>query len=399
MLIKIDESIVDYIERERCKPEDSTIVALNNLAKAHQEGNHIVIASVSTLEKIINYTVLDNSTIFIYKSILSKVSTLGAYQKVLSDYIITSITKEIKVETSNEKNIYYVPIDYFQKYQRLNKTVLICENPVDYKFYLGLAKKYLKSETDYNLDLSYSMANGGGDTTHQVLEHHMKENEIILIVSDSDKKYSTDNYGETQKKIQKVYNENKRKCICYLINLDVREMENLVSPSLYMLSEGSEGRNKLDFMLNIENDEGLVETLRYFDWKDGIRYKNLNNKNILEYFKPVIEIYSAFQSISVSIDDYPVIQKNNREEVLIPGFGSKITERFTHYVLNDGLEERLAKMKMMSGLPLKNIEDFENKIEIKNELFKNSPEYIKNDQIKICKKLIAWGCREKTVAI
>ncbi|MEC1106992.1 hypothetical protein [Bacillus velezensis] len=401
MLIKIDESVANYlIETNNLSREDSIIIALNNIAKSRQEGNHVIIGSVYTLEKIIESKLLDYSAIKTYQNILTKVSTLGAYEKEMCDYIVATVTEEFKKVSKNNGHIFKVPIEFFQSYYKLSKSVLICENPKDFYFYKSLAEKYLTTETNFNLELSFSMSNGGGSTSYQVVEHQLKEELIVLIIVDSDKRFKDDSFGSTQKEIQKIYNNYEKKSIVSLINLEVREKENLVSPSLYMLSENNSSKRMLELLCEIETNQRLVENLKFYDWKDGIKIKNIKNKQFYDYYKNFISFFEPYSELAATLHRFEDLKNlgGNDEDNIIPGLGSKLTDRFEQYVLKDGLEKKLDRIRMKSGMFPKVIKDFEERIQIKEQLFKNTPDYIKYEQIRICQKVIAWGCCEKIFA-
>jgi hypothetical protein len=103
--------------------------------------------------------------------------------------------------------------------------------------------------------------------------------------------------------------------------------------------------------------------------------------------------YSLFTDvqnlISCSIDE--IEEKEDREKVMNGDGG--IIEQFLNNVLGNGLEYQLEEKKKFSNtIPQDLITELEQNIIKKNNLFKSIPKFYEQTIIKLCKKVMDWGC-------
>ncbi|AWX56926.1 hypothetical protein AB432_018555 [Brevibacillus brevis] len=393
MLIKIDDSVIEFLEtnKEILTFESNEIKSLNNLARAQMDGHHQVISSYATLKYLRNYPLIEQSCRGIYTSLLAKCTFFFSLEEFCTDYIIVTskVENEIVRGFSGKKHIFKVSLDYFYLMDRISATTFISEDLSDCEFYEKIAKKYIQENRNrLNMKLNLDHCGGGGVNTYKELDYKINRKKIVLVVSDSDKLYPTGKVGETLAQITKVYAKYQANSIVDIYSLEVREKENLIPPSLYLLCSNGSCRDVLNMLHEIELLDKHREKLKYIDIKDGVKAKQLKNEEHLQFLKDLL--IDVPNLIACSLDD---IDKQKDETVLLQGIGGKI-EEFERDILEDGLEKKLDDKRRLQPKPEieKAIIQLENKIEKKTNLFNILPDYVKPEWEFLCKKVISWGC-------
>jgi hypothetical protein len=400
MLIKIDETVTEYIiENYSALNEDSPeIEALDNIAKALSEGYHVISASLEVLEVLAKLELLENKSQRMYSYLLSKFVFLPAYEDFCSEYILVkSNSFEFSINEEHNKYIFEVPIKYFTKLVTVTPTALVSEDLSDCLFYERLAKKYIEEKKKrLNINLCFDHTPGNGDGTYKSYEYKIRQRRLSLAIGDSDKSYPDDNIGTTLLKISTVYNTYKANAIAGLFQLNVREKENLISPSLYLLSANSSAVPTLKKLYKLETSNILHTKLKYIDLKDGIKARTLKtNENRKKYLEEVFRGVSELVACT-----YEEIDNQEDEFRIMEGVGREI-DVFYNDILGNGLELKLAEKKKIAnevGIPESVIKRMEENIAIKSNLFDHLPEYLKDEWENLCIKVISWGCCAELIA-
>ncbi|MFZ5354691.1 MAG: hypothetical protein ACOZCL_18470, partial [Bacillota bacterium] len=372
------------------------IIALNNIAIAYREGYHIIIASLEVLELLNKLEILDKSSRSIYNNLLSKFTFLESYEQCFTCCIIIS-SNECRFERNenNSKIVYQVPLVYFQNLSVLHPCILLAEDISDCEFYFKMGIKFLKEMNHYmNVKLQFDWCNGGGYNSYKWLKYHVESERVVLSIADNDKSYPEDRIGETLHELKKVFLANKNSSIIDLYELEVREKENLISPSIYMLCSNITSKDTIDKLAKIELHDKHQEKLRYLDIKDGIIAKKLKNCSQLKsYYSELFTDISDL--ISCTIEE---IDLQDDDTILMNGIGNSLNA-FVKDVLDDGLESKLLEVKNRPNISKEYIENIESKIKTKSNLVSFIPSYIKSDWESLCKKIISWGCCHEIIAI
>ncbi|MFD1359089.1 hypothetical protein ACFQ4X_14310 [Fictibacillus halophilus] len=401
MLIKLDDSLIICLKNDldnfnHFSPE---IKSLNNIAKAYYEGYHVIsVDSIELLEMLVQIDVLEEVSKRIYQSLLDKFVFLPAYEEFCSDYILVKGNDFNFSRIENKQQcIFEVPLNHFSVLQSISATSLVSEDLSDCLFYEKLAKKYIQENKNHiNFNLSLSPTPGNGDGTCKLYEYKLKSKFITFVIADSDKTYPEDTVGNTLSKINTIYSANKNGSITNVYELTVREKENLISPSLYLLCANNSIRGTLTKLKKIEESESLSTKLKYIDLKDGIKAKTLKSnetrkKYLEDLFNEVSDLFAcSYDEIEDKHDEYPIIN----------GIGSAL-EDFYNDILGDGLEKKLTQKKKVATkfrIPEESIKNIELNVIKKQNLFKLVPNYIKDDLEFICKKIISWGCSSEFIA-
>ncbi|MCU4862032.1 hypothetical protein [Bacillus cereus] len=406
MLIKIDDTVTEYIEsnKQNLNLDSLEIRALNNIAKAYQEGYHIVSASLDALEILAKLDLLEYNSQRTYHYLLSKFTFLPAYENYFGSYILVKSSNFdfYRNKTQKKKIIYEVPLNKFSKLQAIRETVLLAEDSRDCDFYEKLANKYIsENKSEINVKLNFDPLPGGGIRSYDALKRKIHRESIVLAIADSDKSYPKDKVGETLSKLKQVYNEYFQTSIIDLHGLKVREKENLIPPSMYSMCCNSSGKDVIEKLEEIERLSEHQSKLMYLDIKEGIKAKAVKDLQYQEYFQ---ELFEVIDLISCTLEE--VAQKDNKD-VLMMGIGGKI-EEFVNDYFEDGLEKKLEKKKLVlqkKNIPeqvikkieqeIKNMEEYVVK---KQNLVENLPDYLKNEWDELCHKIISWGCCDDHIA-
>lgn len=320
MLIEIDDSVVESALHD----DIDSIRALQLIASAQSLGYHIVWAERLVLKKIVSLSSLSVHDINIYGSILNKYTTITSdYNKIGFRLIVTTA-----MATNAESSRILLNPKEFPNFNYVNRTNLLAENLSDTTLFKYIGHYYV---CDNNLEnaikIEFEEELGGGDTTNTTyMKYVMDAEKLCICILDGDRKYDDINapYGETYKKVIKCHDKNKPfNCMCYGTE-KLLEIENLIPCSLYLTDT------------NYKNKQIVKEHLQFdfsfFDLKEGLKYKSIIDKNILNYWKKILdsnkniikEIETAEYFMNEDIDLY---KKTFESGVFIEGFGNNLFGR------------------------------------------------------------------------
>ncbi|QPW51900.1 hypothetical protein G9298_30175 (plasmid) [Bacillus thuringiensis] len=398
MLIKIDETVMEDIKEQLQSMDEESleIKVLDNLATAVREGYHIIIASLEVLEFLKKLTLLENKSKRIYEQLFLRYAFLGAYEDFCNEYILIKSKNYSFNKTKHlGKCIYETPINFFEALITVFPTALVSEDLNDCIFYESLTRKYIvENKHKINVNLSLDYHHGGGQGSHKIFENKINDGRLTLAIADSDKSHPDDKIGNTLSELITVYGRYENDRIIDLYGLKVREKENLVPPSFYLLCANSGGREAVKKLLKVERAVEQQPKLKYMDVKDGLKVKDLKKDIVYrDYYEDLFK--EVTDLIACSCEEI-----NNKEDEfqLIQGIGGKL-ECFLEDVLGDGLERKLEQKRQIQGIPQDAIKIIEENIKKKNNLFSDLPEYVKNEWEVICTKIISWGCSEHHISV
>lgn len=343
MLIKIDDSLVEYIDLNKSKPDliSLELQSLANLTLAYRDGKHILIGSLVALEYLKNLNLLEESSRRIFSFLYTRFSFLASYEEIFTEHIIVKSRDygfQRIIDDTNQ--IFEVPITTFINFESVNKSVLICEDISDFEFYSGLAEKYFTEVfKNQNIKLEFELANGGGDNTWKLFKYHSDNKKICIAIADSDKDHPNGKVGGTLGKLKKEFSNHKNISISDLIELKVREKENLIPPSLYLICSNNSIKERLKKLALLETIPSHQEKLLFIDYKEGLKVGKYKNDPVLrEYFE---NLFSEMHDLTAcSIDE---IDQLSDESYIIEGLGTNIINYFYNGVIKNGLEKELEK--------------------------------------------------------
>lgn len=335
---------------------------LENLITAFYRGKHIIDfeSEFFAREKLLN------SGLFEYNNEVRKAVNFYSEQK----QNIKSLRKQVKhsVEvisnepfqliTENSKVIISIDISYFDF--ELSPCYILSENLQDADFYISMlynAKHFDSLPFLSDVNHSFEVDNGGGNTTNIVLERRINEKKILLCIVDSDKKFETDDYSGTSGSCFSTWNSLKEKNkIADLYILYVREKENLIPFSLYKQYNKFSGNQTI---LHLEQFEGT-------DKEKYLKFVKISDRCNMDYEKNSIvkddlALTNAMRGIGKSgLRDFSVNKVYTEELALLPQIHTKSDENISN----------------------------ENLVNI----FKDIPNYLQDDYTNLVEKIHAFTC-------
>lgn len=252
-------------------------IAIENILRSFAENKHLLIAPKVFFNSIIE----EKSGIYSSssKSFASEaLSGLREYHAILNQVSFHISINFAILDTSfkwieyGEKHKFSCGPLYFNDSSQLQKTKIVCENPLDSDFLKIIAAFYAKNENLSRCSINFDALNGGGGSTKDIFERTIKNNEIAFCVVDNDKKHPRAPYGGTSTHF--LGSKTNRSGLVEV--LDVHEIESLVP--LETIEEVLESLN-----LMIKKEESLIffkelcsidESVKfYFDHKKGFDLK------------------------------------------------------------------------------------------------------------------------------
>ncbi|MDU1538290.1 MAG: hypothetical protein E6902_01610 [Paeniclostridium sordellii] len=403
MLIEIDSSLKEYIENNISKLNETSkeIEIIEEIARAYSNKRHIIIAKRSVLLYFSKLDILEKKVRSIYTDLYSRSAQYKVYKKTFVEYIkVTSNEYGFRKVEEGNQFIYEVPIDYFNNHKFLRESVLVTENLRDAWVYKSMTKKYIKQVVDINLDINLEEMPGGGNDLSIAYENKIKENRLVICIADSDRKYPEDTIGDTARYAWNIYENHKSDKIIYMHKLGVREKENLIPPSFYMLCTNGINTESLKNLMKLELlNNSKSEFLKYVDIKDGVELKTYRgeNKNCIDFIKNIIEEHPELLACDLE-------KEKDLNSKVILGAGSKAMDTFYRDILEDNLDnilkEKLIALEKYNNKNLQSeIEELKCRILKKDSLFINLPAYIEEEWYKLCNIILAWGCIDEFRAI
>lgn len=328
MLFYITEDIVSEAEKNNTR----VIEALDLVALFHYLGYHIVFASRNILERLSQLPFYnDKRTISVFKSILSKYSTLGGIKKVISLRVELTLDHQFHVSTINDDNctIIYCPIISKSLELIMGGVELLGENVEELSMYRFMGEYYLR-KSNLQVNVSYRELHGGGDTLRLVWKNAALHEKFCLAFLDSDKKWSGASYGETLKKVIALKKSEKYCTVSFIFSDFYREIENMIPLDVLKLVS----QNNRDWDLGFKDIEMIVkkgEDVQYYDMKFGLslkKYEKLRDKKEeKEYIdKHLFCVYSSHADLNAWINSLP------EHTFLLHGLGGDVLRRSIDYL-------------------------------------------------------------------
>ncbi|AIU87102.1 MULTISPECIES: hypothetical protein [Pectobacterium] len=252
-------------------------IAIENILRSFAEKKHLVISSKSFFNSIIE----EQSGIY---SISSKnfaseaLSGLREYHAILNQvsfYISVDFTipdTSFKWVEHGEKYKFVCGPLYFNDSSQLQKTKIVCENPLDSDFFKIIAAFYARNENLSRCSINFNALNGGGGSTKDTFERTIKNDEIAFCIVDNDKSHPRAPYGGTSAHF--LGSRTNRSGLVEI--LDVHEIESLlpletIEEVLKNLNLMEKKEKSLAFLKEICSIDESVKF--YFDHKKGFNLK------------------------------------------------------------------------------------------------------------------------------
>lgn len=270
MFIKVERDIVDVIlNQQRDKKRERAIDVIVQLMTASRLNHHKVYLKCQLddgEEKELQAALDENSWREFCRLQKERIDVNGLVG-MLDVYAVISISKHCsRVGKELQINPFEASGFFLDA-----PTYLCTENQRDGKFYKIVCNYYLSLKRILNMSSSYKKWKGGGsDFGNALKDDSVLTDNFVLAIADSDKKYPNGKIGETAKSIK--FLAHNRYNADYYILVNVSEIENLIPIKMVKKYNSN--------ITNIEDTD-----LSYFDFKEGLKYQILYEKDCRAYWK------------------------------------------------------------------------------------------------------------------
>lgn len=289
MLIKIENATKEDVLNK------NYIISIENILRSFAEEKHLLIAQRDFFKNIIEaqgdvYSTSSKhfasealSGLLEYHSIINQVSFYVSIDFSIPDNSFSWVDLGVRYK------FVCGPL-FFSDSSQLQKTKIICENPLDSDFFKIVASFYARKESLSGCSINFVALNGGGGSTKDVFDRTIQNNEIAFCIVDNDKKHPGAPFGGTSAHFIKS-KTNKSGLVEVL---DVHEIESLVpfetiEKVLSDLNLLGKKQDSLEFFKKICSIDESAKF--YFDHKKGFDLKTaleLDNAHG-DYWRPILQ--------------------------------------------------------------------------------------------------------------
>ena len=268
MFIKIENDVIDLLEKSKDQ-FDTCVMVIDKLFDSMLMGKHIVYSSAKNLKRITQVPLISERTRLYVSWILKEYPTIYGCKNIVDIYLLVSAKSS---EVILNEDCFQIPLEYALD---IRETKLLTEHESDAKFYIELSK-YIQKKQRINTFYSISYENDSyhGTNGKVKIEQVAESKRIVLCVVDTDKDYPEGSHGDTYRVVKKAVNSAKRKIAIKLVELPVREKENLFPATIYKEFSG----NGLIHVISDNYSDNEV-IANYFDIKEGVKYKKYINRD------------------------------------------------------------------------------------------------------------------------
>ncbi|MEN5136369.1 MULTISPECIES: hypothetical protein [unclassified Pseudomonas] len=270
MIIYIGESINSCVTNGNLSPVE--ISALEDIASAVRSGDHLVLGDAQALIALSKFVKLGDSARAAYKSVFFRVPQQESILEKVEVYV--NIVPGDGVPTLNtvaNQKVISIPLIFCADMNLRAPLEIIFEEINDHYIYEIISKWYVsKALAVKTLNRRYRPIHGGGNRTYAVFERAQRDNNLFcLCITDSDKKYPTDDCGPTSVRVRE--SNDLTKVLAHHLDLDFHEIENLVPLSFISEKSNSRYTDAMVAALKIAEQNGHQEAKLFFDYKKGLK--------------------------------------------------------------------------------------------------------------------------------
>ncbi len=387
MIIEIDNSIVEYLEKNKNKINytNKVVVAINSIIKSFAIKKHIMFANIEILEFLSENQLIEKFNKNVVLWLIQRYSSVGMFVNSVDKRVVAYKSK-LRSDIYYLNDRYYVPIE---KFISINCTQLLTENDKDAEFFVDIATEVNNKVFKFtNISIEYDGRSYSGGNIETVASEVVRKFNISLCIADSDKDYKDDDKGSTLIKAIEVVKKYEKNNVISLLPLKVREKENLLPPILYIRIL-NHSKKFLDLLnKKLENEE----LLRFIDIKDGFKAKKFNsvNEKWHKLYDDFLIECDAQGILNCSLNE---LLTKDEDYIFLNGISDKATNKVDTYLFREGVNNRLKQMKEIDSIPSEALKAEEENLELSRNIFECLPDYLKRDWIEIGKTIIQWCCR------
>lgn len=274
MIIYIGEDIRDFVISGSLSPAE--IGALEDIASAIRSGDHLVLGDGQSLFALSKFVKLGASARAAYKSVYVRVPQQESILEKVEIYVKVEPGDGIPVlgAIGNQK-IISIPLLFCADMNLRAPLEIIFEEINDHYIYEIITEWYVSRVLNVRaLNRKYRPIHGGGNRTYSVFERAQRDNNLFsLCITDSDKKYPSDDCGATSTKVRQ--SNDIAKVLAHHLDLDFHEIENLVPLSFIAEKSNSRHTDVMVAALKSAEQNGYQEAKLFYDYKKGLKYSYL----------------------------------------------------------------------------------------------------------------------------
>lgn len=333
MLIVLDDDLISNAV-PNAVPDDDVFAMLDVVAHNRRMGNHILYASRGALE----YFLASAQASQITRAVLSKVRSRLPQKMSFYSQVNRRLRVTKRAHTFTSQNVgacqeLVISADVLRDPQLSGKCVLLAENQNDIFFYSRLAEIAATFAKWGNVSIRCEGRGGGGNTlAEEYLVLQNAQNRLCFCISDSDKKYPAGALGQTAQRVVDA-NDLLVPTTEYYI-LQVREIENMVSPKLYesMNDRDAQRQHVVATLIRVEQHSQTV--LDHFDMKDGLNLCELDTGNdFSNWWNHELELLrnAGIPLIAECIN--PGSANDSCQCYVLRGFGQNVLKNFNSVIM------------------------------------------------------------------
>ncbi|KAA0180819.1 hypothetical protein FX016_13305 [Cupriavidus gilardii] len=247
MIIELDISLVARLEQD-ASFESFVCVALDNIANAQREGNHLVFAELSTLEALRKYNGwFSPRTNAVLQRAANRFPQLTRFARSVCVKLLVGDFNAQSVEMREGCRTILFPVESVTT-SLVQRTLLLVENVTDATYYQWITEHVLAGGEFRDCHMSLEAYQGGGNTTGEAYEH-IKHNtsRLCLCIVDSDIRSPEAAHGDTAAKVWRSDHRRPSPRTDHHV-LDVCSIENLIPFEVFESAWASDPnlRSRLD---------------------------------------------------------------------------------------------------------------------------------------------------------
>lgn len=374
MWIELPDELIEATA-EINTPMNPLILSIEQLFYSMYRGNNIVYGSENVLDHFQNHKLTSVTT----KHIISWIKKMYIYVYEYSDevtwkIVISSSAKKI---TRKEKT-FTVPLIFFLDYRPVK---LLTENESDANLFKNIFNQIsTKKKLSTNYTIKFDNDSYHGSNASSKIKSLAENDQMMLAFVDTDCDFEGDSCKSTYTGANTSYKKFKDSKIIHLHAPNVREKENLIPPNMYLAVMNEESK-----LLKILKEHFLIDEniIKYFDIKDGIKYKKVRGSKWYETYKDLIN-----KCRDEGIFDTPPKGCEKEDEyTCIKGIGANACDVVNRVILDRSVHIDTAINK--NSIAKSKKEEIER---CRENIFQDLPDYLMREWEDIFGLLFSWGC-------
>lgn len=257
---------------------------LENAARAHREGKHVLSFDLSLYQKAREVADLSRDALAALDNAKLRASDTSTLWRDLAVRIQVG-PRQAPPGWADDHRTFVLPYPQLVDSAQLQRSVVVGEDLNDTKVFARLADEWGRVHARGFLS-RIDILPGGGDRSADVAEIALAQQRMVLLVTDSDQKHPTDGLGSTARKARALESSHPFDILKVQV-LEANEIENLLPASLVRdatsQSRQSEGREHIDEALRL----GLFPPTAlqaspprvYIDLKGGLSGRTLDRED------------------------------------------------------------------------------------------------------------------------